>query len=52
MTQKITVSCPNCGNTQTHQVGVSNGSSSAQCRGCKKTFRIHMKNGDVWEVKV
>ena len=51
MASQETVACPDCGNTDTHNVSVSNGSSSAYCKSCKKTFRIYMQNGQVKEVK-
>jgi len=51
MASKETVACPSCGNTDTHNVGVSNGSSPAQCKKCRKSFRIYMQNGQVKEVR-
>lgn len=51
MSNQVTVPCPGCGATATHPVGVSNGSSPAHCRKCRKSFRIYMKNGQVSEVK-
>jgi transposase-like protein len=51
MSQKVTVVCPHCGSTGTHQVGVSNGSSGAQCNQCHKIFRIYMSGGAVNAVK-
>jgi len=51
MSNKVLVSCPGCGSSATHNVGVSNGSSPAQCKKCRKSFRIYMKQGQVSEVK-
>jgi len=51
MVSQETVACPGCGNTDTHNVGVSNGSSPAKCKKCRKSFRIYMQNGQVKEVR-
>jgi transcription elongation factor Elf1 len=49
---KVVVSCPRCGCTGTFNVGIKtgHGSSPAQCRQCNGSFRIHLKNGDVYKV--
>ena len=49
MASKETVACPKCGKTDTHNVGVSNGSTPTQCKQCKNSFRIYMQNGQVKE---
>jgi DNA-directed RNA polymerase subunit RPC12/RpoP len=51
MASKETVSCPNCGSTSTYNVGVSNGSTGVQCKQCRTSFRIYMKQGNVDQVK-
>ncbi|HOX44436.1 MAG TPA: hypothetical protein PK668_12605 [Myxococcota bacterium] len=48
---KVTVVCVHCGTTATYSVGVSNGASQVQCKKCHKSFKVYMRNGEVYEVK-
>lgn len=46
MSNKITATCPYCGTTDTHNVGINgNGKARAQCKKCHKGFWLIIKNG-------
>jgi hypothetical protein len=51
MSIRVTVTCVHCSSTGTYNVGVSDGSSGVQCNQCRKTIRIYMRKGQVYEVK-
>ncbi|MBT3960591.1 MAG: hypothetical protein HOE96_01815 [Candidatus Marinimicrobia bacterium] len=52
MAKKITVSCPQCGVTETYNRSFSTGSGSqpVQCKKCRRSFRIHYRSGDMYKV--
>jgi len=52
MSAQVTVVCPHCGSTGTYRSGFKSGSGTqmAQCRSCKKSFRIYFQSGKVRRV--
>lgn len=51
MARTVTVPCPHCGATGTHQVEVESGRAPANCRTCGKAFTIYLDRGDIKEVR-
>lgn len=50
---QVTAVCLHCSATGsfTHGLGTATGSFTAQCKQCKKTFRVYLKQGQVQEVR-
>ncbi len=51
---QVTVVCPHCSSTGTfnHGLGSATGSFSAQCKHCHKSFRVYLRQGQLYEVKL
>ena len=50
---QVTVVCLHCSSTGTftHGLGSATGSFTAQCKCCHKSFRVYLRQGEVYEVK-